>query len=52
MLLVRHPLRAGDAIWLASALVLQRQLEEAVSFSASDERLVSSATWEGLSVLA
>lgn len=47
-LLVRHPLRAGDAIQLASALFLRRELERAVGFLAYDERLSEAATAEGL----
>jgi len=50
-LLVRHPLRAGDAIQLASALLLQRELEEPVTFAAYDERLKETAAAEGLGVV-
>lgn len=50
-LLVRHPLRAGDAIQLASALLLQRELEEPVTFAACDERLKETAAAEGLAVV-
>jgi len=50
-LLVRHPLRAGDAIQLASALLLQRELEEPVTFAAYDERLKETAAAEGLAVV-
>lgn len=47
-LLLRHQLRAGDAIQLASALLLQEQLGERVSFLAFDSRLVDAARSEGL----
>lgn len=50
-LLIRHPLRAGDAIQLASALLLQRELEEAVIFAAYDERLKATAVAEGLTAV-
>ena len=49
-LLVRHPLRAGDAIQLASALLLQRELREPVTFAAYDDRLKAAARVEGLDV--
>lgn len=47
-LLQRHPLRAGDAIQLASALILQEQLGEDVPFVVFDDRLSEAATLEGL----
>jgi predicted nucleic acid-binding protein len=47
-LLLRHPLRAGDAIQLASALLLRRQLGVRVEFAAFDDRLASAARAEGL----
>lgn len=50
-LLIRHPLRGGDAIQLASALLLQRELEEAVTFAAYDERLKATAVAEGLTAV-
>jgi predicted nucleic acid-binding protein len=50
-LLVRHPLRAGDAIQLASCLYLERELREAVPFVAFDQRLSDAARAEGLTVL-
>lgn len=50
-LLVRRPLRAGDAIQLASALLLQREMEPEVTFAAYDERLREAAAAEGLSVV-
>ena len=52
VLLLRHPLRAGDAIQLASCLYLQRQLARPVPFVAFDRRLVEAAHAEGLTVIA
>lgn len=49
-LLLRHALRAGDAVQLASCLYLQRQLAESVPFVAFDRRLVRAAHAEGLTV--
>lgn len=45
-LLQRHPLRAGDAVQLASCLHLREELEDAVSLVAFDERLVAAARKE------
>jgi hypothetical protein len=50
-LAVRHPLRAGDAIHLANALLLRRELNESVTFAAYDDRLTSAAKAEGLAVV-
>ena len=50
-LLVRHPLRTGDAIQLASALLLRRELGEPVTFAAYDDRLKAAAKAEGLVVV-
>ena len=51
-LLETHPLRAGDAIQLASALLANAQLQSAnlpaLIFLASDARLLKAATKEGL----
>jgi hypothetical protein len=47
-LLVRHPLRAADAIQLASALFLRRELSEPVTFVVYDDRLKAAAKAEGL----
>jgi len=44
----RHPLRAGDAVQLASCLYLERKLGRAVEFVAFDERLGEAAAREGL----
>ena len=49
-LLQKHPLRAGDAVQLASALFLQEQLGEPVTFHAFDDRLVEAARLEGLTL--
>jgi predicted nucleic acid-binding protein len=48
--LLRYPLRAGDAVQLASAVYLQRQLARPVPFVAYDRRLVLAARAEGLVV--
>ncbi len=50
-LLVRRPLRAADAIQLASALLLRRELGEPVTFAAYDDRLKAAAKAEGLNVI-
>ncbi len=47
----KHHLRGYDAVHLASAITLQRELGEPVTFSAWDERLVSAAASEGLAPL-
>ncbi|MPZ19206.1 MAG: PIN domain-containing protein [Luteitalea sp.] len=49
-LLLRHHLRASDAIQLASALYLHRELDVEVPFVAFDDRLVDAARGEGLTV--
>ena len=41
----------GDAIQLASALLLRRELAEPVTFAAYDDRLKSAARVEGLTVV-
>lgn len=50
-LLVRHALRAGDAVQLASALLLRRELDVEVRFAAYDDRLKAAARAEGLIVV-
>ena len=50
-LLLEHPLRAGDAVQLASCLYLQRQLARPVPFVAFDGRLVQAARALGLTVV-
>ena len=50
-LLVAHPLRAGDAIQLASCIFLREQLEDDVPMVAFDARLVGAAKALGIPVL-
>ena len=47
-LLGRHPLRAADALQLASCLELRERLDLPVRFIAFDERLLAAARSEGL----
>ena len=47
--LLRHRLRAADAIQLASALVLRERLQTQISFLTFDERLAAASEREGLS---
>jgi predicted nucleic acid-binding protein len=47
-LLVRHSLRSGDAVQLASCLYLQRETGERISFAAFDDRLAAAAHAEGV----
>ncbi|MEM7581735.1 MAG: type II toxin-antitoxin system VapC family toxin [Acidobacteriota bacterium] len=47
-LLARHPLRASDALQLASCLELAEQLSYPVTFAAFDQRLSEAAVSEGL----
>jgi predicted nucleic acid-binding protein len=49
-LLLRHPLRSGDAVQLASCLYLQRETGQGVLFAAFDERLNKAARAEGLTL--
>lgn len=50
-LLLRHRLRAGDAVQLASCLYLQREMNQPLPFVASDDRLTEAARHEGLTVV-
>lgn len=50
-LLLRHPLRASDATQLASCLYLQRQFAQPIPLVAFDERLLTAARTEGLTVI-
>jgi predicted nucleic acid-binding protein len=50
-LLLRHALRCGDAVQLASCLYLQRETGERISFAAFDERLNNAARTEGLTLI-
>ena len=47
-LLLRHGLRAGDAVQLASSSYLQRKVGRTVELVAFDRRLVEAAAREGL----
>lgn len=47
-LLLRHPLRAADALQLSSCLELQERLQQSVGFAAFDRRLNEAAKLEGL----
>jgi uncharacterized protein len=49
-LLRRHPLRAGDAVQLASCLHLQEALEDRIAMVAFDDRLVAAARRERIAV--
>ncbi len=49
-LLLRHHLRAGDAVQLASCLFLQREMAQSLPFVAFDDRLVEAARREGLTI--
>lgn len=51
-LLLRHVLRSGDAIQLASALYLRRETRAHLQFAAFDERLTTAARAEGLALIA
>ncbi len=50
-LLLRHRLRSGDAVQLASCLYLQREMSQALPFVAFDDRLGDAARHEGLTVV-
>jgi uncharacterized protein len=49
-LLLRHALRAADAVQLASCVFLQQEIGESIPFIAFDERLRGAAEAEGLTV--
>lgn len=49
-LLFRHPLRAGDALHLASALWLKRDLNQEVPLLTGDRALRAAADEEGMAV--
>ena len=51
-LLLRHRLRASDAVQLASCLYLQREMSQPLPFVAFDDRLADAAGHEGLPVVA
>ena len=50
-LLLRHRLRAGDAVQLASCLYLQREMNQPLPLVAFDDRLAEAARHEGLTVV-
>jgi predicted nucleic acid-binding protein len=50
-LLLRHHLRSGDAVQLASCVYLQREIGERISFAAFDDRLTTAARAEGLTLI-
>jgi hypothetical protein len=50
-LLLRHPLRASDAVQLASCIYLKRELGEPLPLVAFDDRLTAAARAEGLRVM-
>ncbi|HPD29550.1 MAG TPA: type II toxin-antitoxin system VapC family toxin [Phycisphaerae bacterium] len=47
----RHRLRTADAIHLASAAMMGKELEESVSVIASDAELLAAATAEGMAAI-
>jgi hypothetical protein len=49
-LLQRHPLRAGDAVQLASCLELRDELEDPIGLVAFDDRLIAAARKHRVSV--
>ena len=51
VLLRRHPLRAGDAIQLASCLHLREELKDEIALVAFDERLLAAARKERVTVV-
>ncbi len=50
-LLLRHPLRASDAVQLASCLYLRRELAQPIPFVVFDRRLALAARAEGLAAI-
>jgi hypothetical protein len=50
-LLVRHGLRSGDAVQLASCMYLRRETGERISFAVFDDRLTAAARAEGLTLV-
>jgi len=50
-LLIRHPLRAGDALQLAASLYLQREIGTQLEFVGFDHQLNRAAEAEGLTVI-
>lgn len=50
-LFARHPLRAGDCVQLASAVLLKLRTGQSVTFRGFDERLIAAAAQEGLLIV-
>jgi len=50
-LIIQYPLRAFDAIHLASAIQLEREMAESITMIAADERLLYAAKAEDLMVI-
>jgi uncharacterized protein len=50
-LLLRHRLRAGDAVQLASCLYLQREMSQPLPFVVFDDRLAEAARREGVTIV-
>lgn len=50
-LLLRHRLRAGDAVQLASCLYLQREMSQPLPLVVFDDRLAEAARHEGVTVV-
>lgn len=50
IVLSQHPLRAGDAVQLASALELHEKLRYPLTFVAFDQRLLGAAAARGLPI--
>ena len=50
-LLLRHRLRAGDAVQLASCLYLQREMSQPLPFVVFDDRLAEAARHEGVTIV-
>ena len=50
-LMLRHRLRAGDAVQLASGLYLQREMSQSLPFVVFDDRLAEAARHEGMTVV-
>lgn len=49
--LLRHRLRAGDAVLLAGRLHLQREMRQPLPFAVFDDRLAEAAHHEGTTVV-
>ena len=49
-LLLQHPLRAADAVQLASCLVLQEKVDRPITFASYDQLLLEASRRQGLDV--